>query len=401
MEEFSVMPDKGVPVHKPGEEQSNMRLGEFHSRKDEGANSNMAKEMMQSSVVNNSIGKSTPDPQPKVSQHNRGNIDRLAVESVSVFGRRGTSEEVFPNKDSSPHPNCTERLNTSLDSTLPNHCIKSPHTRRSPAKESPKSGHEGGRMSHNNKVEQVVMDGKYRDLIKVINLQRDKLNNQQVELTKYEAEIAYLEGRSREDESRLAHVASEIERHEMIAQQIDQEVNHLQQLELEADSAQQAEDKVKAEISALQAQLAHCENQLAAHSEKVSELEKNMTEEQQRSQEEARAQQEAMVREIDKLQAAIAQANAQAEHAQLQSQQILQEMADSEKTISEKKKEVEKLVMEMKDANLESLSITPSEEVRTLLEGAAKPGSSRRMIGSPRQLENAVPTSKNPHGVWV
>lgn len=44
-------------------------------------------------------------------------------------------------------------------------------------------------------------------------------------------------------------------------------------------------------------------------------------------------------------------------------------MADSEKMISEKKKEVEKLVMEMKDANLESLSITPSEEIRTLLEG--------------------------------
>lgn len=40
----------------------------------------------------------------------------------------------------------------------------------------------------------------------------------------YEAEIAYLEGRSREDESRLAHVSSEIERHEKLAQQIDQEV---------------------------------------------------------------------------------------------------------------------------------------------------------------------------------
>lgn len=103
----------------------------------------------------------------------------------------------------------------------------------------------------------------------------------------------------------------------------------MQQLEQEADLAQQAEDKVKAEISALQAQLAHCENQLASHSEKVSELEKNMTEEQQRSQEEARAQQEAMVREIDKLQAAIAQASAQAEHAQLQSQQILQEVSAS------------------------------------------------------------------------
>lgn len=83
---------------------------------------------------------------------------------------------------------------------------------------------------------------------------------------------------------------------------------------------------MKAEISALQAQLAHCENQLAAHNEKVCELEKSMSEEHQRSEEEARAQQEAMMREIEKLQAAIAQASAQAEHAQVQSQQILQEV---------------------------------------------------------------------------
>lgn len=33
--------------------------------------------------------------------------------------------------------------------------------------------------------------------------------------------------------------------------------------------------------------------------------------------------------------------------------------------------------------------------------GAQRPGSTRKMIGSPRQLENAAPTSKNPHGVWV
>ena len=33
--------------------------------------------------------------------------------------------------------------------------------------------------------------------------------------------------------------------------------------------------------------------------------------------------------------------------------------------------------------------------------GPAKPGTTRKMLGSPRQLENAVPTSKNPHGVWV
>ena len=33
--------------------------------------------------------------------------------------------------------------------------------------------------------------------------------------------------------------------------------------------------------------------------------------------------------------------------------------------------------------------------------GSYKTGHGRRMLGSPRQLENAVPTNKNPHGVWV
>ena len=28
-------------------------------------------------------------------------------------------------------------------------------------------------------------------------------------------------------------------------------------------------------------------------------------------------------------------------------------------------------------------------------------GTARKMMGSPRALENAVPTAKNPHGVWV
>ncbi|XP_071552978.1 uncharacterized protein RASSF8 isoform X2 [Panulirus ornatus] len=382
---------------RPLNEESNSRQGETNSRKEDGVKGDITREVLQSENVNNSVGKTNSDTQLKMNQE-RGSMDQLTSE-----GRRGTSEEPPVNSEIALS-NCNERLNSSSDTALTNHNVKSPHTRRSPTKESPKASNDGGRLNHNNKVEQVVVDGKYRDLIKLINLQRDTLNNQQVEITKYEAEIAYLEGRSREDESRLAYVASEIERQENLAQQIEQEVTHLQQLEQEAEGVRQTEEKIKAEISVLQAQVTHCENQLTAHNETVrsaQELEKNMSDEKQRGQEEAKAQQEAIVREIEKLQTAIAQANAQAEHAQLTSQQLLQEVADSEKIISEKKREIEKLVMEMKDANLESLSITPSEEIRTLLEGTSKPGSSRRMIGSPRQLENAVPTSKNPHGVWV
>jgi len=59
---------------------------------------------------------------------------------------------------------------------------------------------------------------------------------------------------------------------------------------------------------------------------------------------------------------------------------------------------MERLVTAMKEANLQSLSIQPPED---LMEVHQRAGSTRRMIGSPRQLENAAPTSKNPHGVWV
>jgi len=75
-----------------------------------------------------------------------------------------------------------------------------------------------------------------------------------------------------------------------------------------------------------------------------------------------------------------------------------QDVQSMEASLSEKKKQMERLVTAMKEANLQSLSIQPPEE---LIEAHHRSGSTRRMIGSPRQLENAAPTSKNPHGVWV
>lgn len=75
-----------------------------------------------------------------------------------------------------------------------------------------------------------------------------------------------------------------------------------------------------------------------------------------------------------------------------------QEVHSIETTLIEKKKRMESLVAAMKEANLQSLSIQTPED---LIEVHHRSGSTRRMIGSPRQLENAAPTSKNPHGVWV
>lgn len=44
-------------------------------------------------------------------------------------------------------------------------------------------------------------------------------------------------------------------------------------------------------------------------------------------------------------------------------------MAVLEATINEKKRQVEKLVADMKEANLQSLAISPPEELKMILEG--------------------------------
>ena len=73
-------------------------------------------------------------------------------------------------------------------------------------------------------VEHVVLDGIHRDLVNLVNLQRDKLTSQQVQLTKFEAEITYLENRWREDQAKLCYANSEMERLTQRIKQLDCEV---------------------------------------------------------------------------------------------------------------------------------------------------------------------------------
>lgn len=105
--------------------------------------------------------------------------------------------------------------------------------------------------------------------------------------------------------------------------------------------------------------------------------------------------------EMERLQKDIELAKQSTELHHLTAETLKKEVGDLELAIVEKKKQVELLVTEMKEANLQSLSIAPPDDLRAILEGPTKSGSTRKMIGSPRQLENAVPTNKNPHGVWV
>uniref|UniRef100_A0A1L8E3K3 Putative cell growth/differentiation regulator n=1 Tax=Nyssomyia neivai TaxID=330878 RepID=A0A1L8E3K3_9DIPT len=247
---------------------------------------------------------------------------------------------------------------------------------------------------------QYLQNGaQYRDLIQLIKLQREKISIQQADLTKYDAEIVYLENKEREQSQQLEAIAREISKTDQIFRQGNE-----QYVEEENELVRQQEKTLKSEITLLRSKLANCETELLQCKNKIRHLMDDIQIEQRalNRQFDTRQQMERqIVAEVERIQLDIEQVIKTAESSNKTMETLKKDVSMIETAIAEKKKQVEHLVNEMKEANLQSLAVAPSEEIRHLLEGSNRPGSTRRIIGSPRQLENAVPTSKNPHGVWV
>ncbi|RXG67829.1 Ras association domain-containing protein 8 [Armadillidium vulgare] len=245
----------------------------------------------------------------------------------------------------------------------------------------------GNNSNHN--TEEVIVDGYYRELVKLVNQQREKISAQQVDLTKFD-EIAFAEGRRKEEESRLTYLQDEIQRLEKTSEKnVDLRnyksiklKNHLERkyIEEQLRSAKKAETTSKDEISELQKKISSCDQKLGQMNTRVRSIEEALRHEELAQQQKAQEafqeeEQEALLREIEKLQLAVDQATTQADHTQEISQELAQEMQESESRLEEKRKEIESLKQAMREANLEALSMTPPDEAKTLSEsrsGTAK-----------------------------
>lgn len=246
----------------------------------------------------------------------------------------------------------------------------------------------------------------YRDLVQLIKLQRDQMTVQHMDISKMDQEIEQLEQNQREHANKMDALAREIQEQDQMLRLGAEQLQSLQYVEEESELMKQQEKTLGAEIALLRSKLANCETELLQCRNKVQLLVDDIQLEQRAMQVENRSQMEAqMLGEMERLQGDIEHIVKKSESTIGSSAALKHEISFIEGAIADKKKQVEQLVHEMKEVNLQSLSVVtqPSEEIRHLLEGGGvtRPGSTRRIIGSPRQLENAVPTSKNPHGVWV
>ncbi|XP_030562439.1 probable basic-leucine zipper transcription factor J [Drosophila novamexicana] len=262
--------------------------------------------------------------------------------------------------------------------------------------------------NNNNHVSNQCMDEgesmfqatQYNDLLQLIKFQREKITAQQLELQKFDTEIVFLESRERDHAIELEVISREISKADQIFRQGSEQLQTLQYVEEENELVKQQEKTLKSEIALLRSKLANCETELLQCKNKMRLLMDDIELEQQQQSNRQTVERDFLI-EMERIQSNIDQALHNTDTSNKTADNLKKELLMIEHAIAEKKRQVEQLVNEMKEVNLQSLTVTTTEEIKHLLEGPNKQGSSRRIIGSPRQLETAVPTSKNPHGVWV
>ncbi|XP_023220618.1 ras association domain-containing protein 8-like [Centruroides sculpturatus] len=266
--------------------------------------------------------------------------------------------------------------------------------------------------SRSSQINENKHDPQVQDLMRLVSLQREKLDNQQAELAQFDAEIVYWEGRLKEQEERLVALQEEVRRLEKAQLEHESELNQLEQHSLleEAELGRQQECTLRSELTLARSQLANCESELLQYRQRIRQLLEDIAEERRRRakqeeqvKKEREEQEQTVQNQLANLQQQMKEKGKELESQKNTAEKLGEELKQLESTLSDKEQQIEKLSQEIREANLLSLSMTPAEEIKHTLEGSFhnRPGSSRKIIGSPRQLENAVPTNKNPHGVWV
>lgn len=235
-------------------------------------------------------------------------------------------------------------------------------------------------------------------LMQLVKRQRSKLEEQHQRLAQLEQELVVSEANlaniQQRDHDQTLQLARQLAHLQEVSHQNDQELETLGEVEGDWDDLRHQEEHLKEELSRLQTQMASIESQFEQHQPTIRNLSDEISKEEERLA-------NAMESELAAIKAQLEAAERLGDAQTADGDQLTAQLDDTEDAMRRIKEDMERLTQEIKEANLQSLSIAPADDLKVLLEGSYKTGHGRRMLGSPRQLENAVPTNKNPHGVWV
>ncbi|XP_037086691.1 ras association domain-containing protein 7-like [Pollicipes pollicipes] len=326
-------------------------------------------------------GRAAPPPGPRLPPLDKPSLN----DSVSSVDTSFNTSHDKPPPPPPPPPHSSQILAAQESpSSPPGHPAKS----RRPGR---------GLANDSYNMEEVVYNNQYRELLSVVNAQKTQLSSLQADVTKCDAEIVYLEEFQREQDVQLSAVRTEANRLETVLAEQHREVSEAEETAQQLRRETEEGDRMRADSELLKQKLAACEADIKKYDGMMRDLSEAVKSEQARGEQEARITQE----ELAELGGQLEQLQQQAARAETERAALEAQIAQLAEQLRERQRRVEQLLEELKTVNLESLRMAGAEELTKITEGPAKSGLSRQLIGSPRQLESAVPTSKNPHGVWV
>ncbi|XP_056132522.1 ras association domain-containing protein 8b [Lampris incognitus] len=254
-----------------------------------------------------------------------------------------------------------------------------------------------------------------RELSRLVQLQRDKLQALESRLLGCEAELLDWEEATRETnegrdlEEELLLMEQQVRRNEA---EIEEEEFWKNELQIE----QESERQLRQQLAELQSRVCGCETQLMEYLTRIQSLEVGL--EQERLQQETELNQQANEEEVRaQLGKVRAELDMQSQHTtRLESscRSLDRSLGHSSKRLQEKEQELEQLTKELRQVNLQQfiqqtgtkvtvLPAQPSEENNNEVDcGSLKRlGSSRPLPSDLRTLQNAVTSSLNPEGIYV
>eukprot|EP00058_Branchiostoma_floridae_P022699 XP_002608189.1 hypothetical protein BRAFLDRAFT_90395 [Branchiostoma floridae] len=257
-------------------------------------------------------------------------------------------------------------------------------------------------------------DRSYDDLRKIVRFQQDKLNFQKCQLTKLDSEIRDYE---LIEETVSSNQSQELGRLESLGKEYERQLQSLEIVEMELARELAERDRLQTDITRVQAQIADTEKQLQQFLAKVDKLMQEIDQEKEKqkiSNESAKEQEQQLSAEIQDLKKEIAQQLEEHNRYSKELSQVEEQIKDVENEIDQKNKNLEVLGKELKDVNFQDFVKTTGYIVEvppTATNGDSPPNTktvlvtsrpnSARKILNPRELQSAVPTTRNPEGIWV
>ncbi|XP_012706658.1 ras association domain-containing protein 8b isoform X1 [Fundulus heteroclitus] len=251
-----------------------------------------------------------------------------------------------------------------------------------------------------------------RELSRLVQLQRDKLQALESRLLGCEAELRdWEEARDQEGnlEDELLVLEQQVRRNnaEMEEEEFWQNELHIEQ---------ESERQLRRQLAELQGRVRNCEAKLSEYLTRIQSMETGL--EQERLQQEAelnlKVKEEEVQVQLEKVRAELEAQSQQTARLESSCKALERSLCQSGKSLQEKEQELEQLTKELRQVNLQQfiqqtgtkvtvLPAQPTEENNNEMEcGSLKRlGSSRLLPSDLRALQSRVSSNLNPEGIYV